>query len=221
MTPVLEAVGISHTWIRVARDIRVLDGVNLSLPAAKIAALYGSPGSGRSTLFRILGGFEPPGEGALLLDGQPVQGDDVPTRAAAIARRVGSPGSTPHPRWGALTFVASGLALQGVHREEREEKARLALERVDFARVQNALPDEFDAWGRIRLTWARCLAEGVALLLVDQAPIDRSLDAMRWELLVRLRDETGLGALFIPRFADVGREADARYEMASGHLKRL
>ena len=54
------------------RDIEVLKGVDINVPAGKIIAFVGPSGSGKSTLFHLLENFYQPNEGRVLLDGVPV-----------------------------------------------------------------------------------------------------------------------------------------------------
>ena len=50
-------------------DIKVLDGVNLTISKSEFFGLLGASGSGKTTLLRILGGFEKPDTGKIYLDG--------------------------------------------------------------------------------------------------------------------------------------------------------
>ena len=52
----------------------VIDGVDFDVAEGEFVAIVGPSGCGKSTLMNILAGFEPPGGGALLIDGQPHPG---------------------------------------------------------------------------------------------------------------------------------------------------
>jgi ABC-type sugar transport system ATPase subunit len=66
---VLEARGLTKSF----PGVRALDRADLSCRPGRVHALVGENGAGKSTLVRILTGNQPPDEGKLLLDGEPVR----------------------------------------------------------------------------------------------------------------------------------------------------
>ena len=72
----LECKGIGKSF----PGVRALGGVNLSLDKGQVLSLIGENGAGKSTLMKILAGVQPPDEGEILLDGNPVEIES--TRAA-------------------------------------------------------------------------------------------------------------------------------------------
>lgn len=68
-TPVLEIHEISKRF----DATQALDQVSLTLYPGQIHALLGENGAGKSTLIKIMTGIYQPDQGAMLLDGQPIQ----------------------------------------------------------------------------------------------------------------------------------------------------
>jgi len=61
----LVAQGISHHY----GDLRVLNGVDLTVKQGEIVSIVGSSGAGKTTLLQILGTLETPQSGLLTIDG--------------------------------------------------------------------------------------------------------------------------------------------------------
>src|SRR6187551_1690333 len=65
----LRATDISKAYPTPRGDLRVIDGVSLTLKRGEAAAIMGPSGSGKSTLLYILGALDPPTSGTVTLDG--------------------------------------------------------------------------------------------------------------------------------------------------------
>jgi ribose transport system ATP-binding protein len=65
----LEMKGITKRFPGVV----ALSGVSLDVRGGEVLSLMGENGAGKSTLMKILGGAQPPDEGQILIDGQPVE----------------------------------------------------------------------------------------------------------------------------------------------------
>ncbi len=64
----------------------VFRGVNLALQKGSLDFLVGPNGAGKSTLLALLGGALAPGEGRVLLDGEPIHRMDSSARASLLGR---------------------------------------------------------------------------------------------------------------------------------------
>lgn len=78
-------VSLEHVSFSYDLDTRVLDDVNLTIPAGRMTALVGESGAGKSTLADIVMGLRQPTSGQVLIDGEPAQ--DIDT--VAYRRKVG------------------------------------------------------------------------------------------------------------------------------------
>jgi NHLM bacteriocin system ABC transporter ATP-binding protein len=72
------SIEISHLNFRYAADLpQILRDVSLSVRPGEFVAIVGPSGSGKSSLFRLLLGFEQPESGAIYYDGQDLAGLDI------------------------------------------------------------------------------------------------------------------------------------------------
>lgn len=51
------------------RQVKALDGIDLSIEKSKFTAIVGASGSGKTTLLNIIGGLYKPTEGTVIVDG--------------------------------------------------------------------------------------------------------------------------------------------------------
>ncbi|TXN66792.1 ATP-binding cassette domain-containing protein, partial [Methylobacterium sp. WL18] len=103
----LHAEAVSHAFDIRGAPLPVLDRVSLSVAPGGFVALLGPSGCGKSTLLRLVAGLEPPDEGAITVDGRPVEGPD-PSRLLVFQD------PTLYPWRTVRGNVALGLEAQGV-----------------------------------------------------------------------------------------------------------
>jgi branched-chain amino acid transport system ATP-binding protein len=68
------ALEIQDLYVGYYADLNILQGVNLKAQRAKVTAILGANGVGKSTLFKAIYGFLKPNAGQVLLDGKNVVG---------------------------------------------------------------------------------------------------------------------------------------------------
>jgi branched-chain amino acid transport system ATP-binding protein len=177
MTPLLELRGVSRHFGGVA----ALSDVSFSLPHGAVIGLMGPNGSGKTTLMNVISGVDAPTEGAVLLDGEPVQGLAANTLALrGIARTFQHIRLIPDltaaqnvtlalrsPLAGAFDIL---LRLPRLGRIERDRHARGVelLRRVGAGQHAGALAGDLSYGDRRRIEIARALASEPRLLLLDE-----------------------------------------------------
>ncbi len=158
-------------------DNKVLDRVDLEMPAGQVTALIGPSGCGKSTFIRILNRMHelvPTAKlaGRVLLDGVDIYGDDQsPTRTRT---RIGMVFQKPNP-FPAMSIednVLAGLRLTGRKAPDRGELLRTSLERAGlWNEVRGRLREPGGALSggqQQRLCIARALAVTPEILLMDE-----------------------------------------------------
>jgi len=176
----------------------VLRDVNLNLQRGSITAIIGPSGEGKTTLLRIISGFEVPTEGSVTIAGRRVTGTGV-VQVPPEKR-----GVTIVPQEGALfphLSVAGNVAFGLRHRRSEQSKRRIAevLEMVGLAGYEKHRPSELSGGMQQRVALARALAPSPELVLLDEpfAALDLGLrDQVREETVRALRN-SGATALWV------------------------
>jgi NitT/TauT family transport system ATP-binding protein len=131
----------------------------------------------------------------LLLWGQPVDG----VRNGAQGLSFVFQEATLMPWARVLANVRLPLDLAGMARAEAETRARAALQRVGLEKFEGALPRELSGGMQMRVSIARALVTGPALLLMDE-PFGALDEITRWRLdsdLLGLWQAQGLTVVFV------------------------
>ncbi|MDO9502343.1 ABC transporter ATP-binding protein [Falsiroseomonas sp.] len=188
--PLTQGITLERVTASYPDGTRPFADFSAEIPAGRITLIAGPSGIGKSTLVEILTGLVLPGEGRMLIDGQPLTEDMLPFWRRQVAYL---------PQDGFLfndTIRANLLAGRAVG-----EDAELwsALEKVGAAALVRALPDGLETvvgergdrlsgGERQRLGLARCLLQPARLLVLDEpsSALDKDSEA------IFLRSLTGL-----------------------------
>ena len=166
---------------KVHGDAVAVDGIDLRVGGGEFFSLLGPSGCGKTTTLRMIGGFDEPTDGRILLDGADLAG--TPAHKRPINTVFQSYALFPH-----LTVaqnVEYGLRWRpGVDRAERRRRAAEALELVRLTRLAGRRPVQLSGGEQQRVALARALARRPDAVLLDE-PFS-SLDA---SLRTRVREE--------------------------------
>jgi ABC-type polar amino acid transport system ATPase subunit len=156
-------------------ELRVLDGVSLSVSRGQVATIVGPSGGGKSTLLRCITGLDTFQDGEVQVDEVLFRPNaahhEVAGALRALRRRVGMVFQQFHlfPHMTVLDNVLSGpLFVLNRKREEAEPEARQLLERVGLAEKLTAMPDQLSGGQQQRVAIARALAMKPEAILFDE-----------------------------------------------------
>jgi oligopeptide/dipeptide ABC transporter ATP-binding protein len=205
-------------------SVRALRGVDLTIPDRGAVSLIGESGCGKTTLGRILCGYEKFDGGDVVIDGQSLR-ELKPSDRVPYFRRVQmihqDPYSALNPTRTIGQILADPLALRA--RQLDADGGWLATRRAELLGLVGLDPDYvlpryphmLSGGMRQRVVIARALTVDPEVLVADEAVsmIDVSLRLGILQLLRDLRDQVGVSVLFITH--DV---ATARYIGDGGEL---
>ncbi|MFD8686842.1 ABC transporter ATP-binding protein [Streptomyces sp. NPDC059651] len=177
--------------------VPVLDGVDLDVVPGEILTVVGPSGCGKSTLLRTLAGLLPALGGEVSQDGEPVTAPRA-ERALVFQDDALLPWRTVRAN------VELPLAIQGVGRAERRERAAGWLARVGLAEHAAKLPHRLSGGQRQRVQLARALAAGPRAVLMDEpfGALDAQTRAGMQQLLVEVLRGTGATVVFVTHDVD-------------------
>jgi tungstate transport system ATP-binding protein len=139
---------------------RIVDGVSLSIEAARRAVIVGPNGAGKSVLLRLCHGLLRPTAGTIRWNAPEVQG--APRRQAMVFQR------PVMLRRSALANVMYALGVAGVPRHEREERGREALRKVGLEALAGNPARVLSGGEQQRLALARAWALKPEILFLDE-----------------------------------------------------
>jgi len=172
-----------------------VENLNLSIEAGKFVTLLGPSGCGKSTSLRMLGGFETPTSGRILLNGKDV------TRVPPNKRNVNIvfQDYALFPHMTVAKNIAFGLELKGLDNDKIHRRVLELLELVQLQDYAKRLPAELSGGQRQRVALMRALAPDPDVLLLDE-PLS-ALDAkLRQQMQIELKaiqEKTGKTFMFV------------------------
>ncbi|MDY6995757.1 MAG: ABC transporter ATP-binding protein [Actinomycetota bacterium] len=177
----------------------VLDGIDLALPQAGTTAIVGSSGCGKTTLLRLIAGFETPDSGSVVISGRQVSGPGVhvPAHRRAVGYVAQDGALFPHLTVG--QNIAYGLP--GSHRSAavRRRVAEL-LETVALEpSYASRRPHQLSGGQQQRVALARALARQPELMLLDEPfnALDAGLRASTRKAVADLLTAAGVTTLVV------------------------
>jgi len=191
MQPVVQFENITKAYGQAV----AVDNLNLSIEPGKFVTLLGPSGCGKSTTLRMLGGFETPNAGRILLAGKDVTHLPPNKRNVNIVFQ----DYALFPHMDVARNIAFGLELQGKSSDAIHRRVTELLALVRLEAFSTRLPSELSGGQRQRVALMRALAPDPQVLLLDE-PLS-ALDAkLRLQMQIELKsiqETTGKTFLFV------------------------
>jgi iron(III) transport system ATP-binding protein len=177
----------------------VLDHIDLHVAAGSTTAVVGSSGCGKTTLLRLVAGFEAPDAGTVTIAGRQVASPErsVPAHRRSVGYVAQDGALFPHLTVG--QNIAYGLPGGARSREVRDRVAEL-LETVSLdASYASRRPHQLSGGQQQRVALARALARKPVLMLLDEpfSALDTGLRASTRKAVARLLAGAGVTTLLV------------------------
>ena len=171
-------------------EFTAVDNIDLDIYKGELFSLLGGSGCGKTTLLRMLAGFEPPSSGTIYIDG--VDMTDVPPYARPINMMFQSYALFPH-----MTVeqnVAYGLKRDKIQKDEITRRVDEILSMVELSDFIKRKPHQLSGGQRQRVALARALVKRPKVLLLDEplGALDKRLREQTQFELINIQDQLGV-----------------------------
>jgi spermidine/putrescine transport system ATP-binding protein len=178
----------------------VLKGISITIAAGEFITLLGESGSGKTTMLRLIAGFEQPSSGEIWMDGSRL--DTLPPYKRRVNTVFQQYALFPHLN--VRDNVAYGLRVTNVPSNEIDARVADALRMVKMDSFVSARPATLSGGQQQRVALARALVNRPLLLLLDEplSALDANLRKEMQSELKSLQREVGITFLFVTHDQD-------------------
>ncbi len=180
---------------KVFGNVVAVDHVSFEIEDGEFFTIIGPSGHGKTTVLRIIAGFEIPEEGHVYFDDRDVTFLKPYERGTAMVFQ-------NYALWPHMTVydnIAYGLRLRKVPDEEIRKKVKWVLELLDLEGTENRYPLQLSGGQQQRVALARALVVEPKVLLLDEplSNLDAKLRIEMREELKRLQRRLGITTVYV------------------------
>ena len=221
--PIIQANDLYYEIINHDNQIRILQGLNLSINAGEQVAIIGSSGSGKSTLLSLLAGLDVPTNGSVQIQSKMFSQLDEDGRAEVRSASMGFVFQSFQllPSLTALENVM--LPLQLKNQPNAKELALEALKKVGLSARVTHYPKQLSGGEQQRVAIARAFATQPEILFADEPTgnLDHATGQMIIELLFKMNAEAGTTLVLVTHDIQLANRCQRQLKLANGVLQKL
>jgi spermidine/putrescine transport system ATP-binding protein len=176
-------------------EVRAVDGVSLDIRPGEFFSLLGPSGCGKTTTLRMIGGFELPTAGRILLRDRDVTNDPPDKRPVNMVFQQ----YALFPHLDVADNIAFGLRRRHVDRGEIGRRVGEALDLVRLGGYERRKPSQLSGGQQQRVALARALVNRPNVLLLDEplGALDLKLRRQLQVELKRIQSEVGITFVYV------------------------
>lgn len=212
--------GLTKVFRGRGEEVVAVDRLNLTVQDGELVTLLGPSGCGKTTTLRLVGGFEDPTAGEVLLGGQRIT--HLPPQRRDTATVFQSYGLFPH--MSVYENVAFGLKVRRLPRKEIRRRVMETLELVGLSGLEHRPPGQLSGGQQQRVALCRALVTEPKVLLFDEplSNLDAKLRVETREQIRKIQKELGITSLYVTHDqAEAMSISDRVAVMNAGRLQQL
>ncbi|HYL58169.1 MAG TPA: ABC transporter ATP-binding protein [Candidatus Acidoferrales bacterium] len=219
----IEARGLDKTFYDAGREIRVLQGLDLTVRAGEEIAIVGQSGTGKSTLLHIIGSLEEPTAGRVFFEGQDLFALDQKALAEFRNRKLGFVFQF-HYLLADFTALENVMMPALIGRVDDASARRSATEMLELVGLGDKLgrrPAELSGGEQQRVAVARAVVLRPKLLLADEPTgnLDPHTAEEVHALFHRLNRELGVTLVIATHNEQLMRSVGRALRLSEGKLR--
>jgi len=222
LPPIIETSKLVKEYVQGDRPLRVLNGVDMKVEQGEFMAIMGPSGSGKSTLLNMIGALDKPTSGKVYIKGVDLSTLNDNQLAELRNREIGFVFQFFNliPRMDALGNVELPMAIAGVSRRDRRDRAAKTLELVGLGDRMDHKPSELSGGEQQRVAVARALVNEPSLLLCDEVTgnLDSNTGDAIIQLLRSLNREQGKTFVLITHDPVVAQSTERLIQLHDGEI---
>lgn len=205
--------------------IQAVNHVDLEIKKGDFIAIVGPSGSGKSTMMNLVGALDLATCGDIYLGKQDIELLEESELAQIRGQKIGFVFQTFNliPTLTALDNVALPMMFLGVEKEERDERARILLEKLGMGPRITHYPNELSGGERQRVAIARALANNPDVILADEPT--GNLDSKKRDevaqLFLKLNKEEGKTIILVTHDLEFAQHAHKIYQLKDGKIVKV
>ena len=181
-------------------SVKALKGVSLKIHPGEFCTLLGASGSGKSTILRVIAGFETLDSGRLEIN------DEDMSKMSIAERNIGMvfQNYALFPHMDVFQNIAFGLEMRKLDKSQIKEKVNEVLELVGLTNQKNRLPSALSGGQQQRVALARAIVIEPKILLMDEplGALDKNLRNDMQKQIKNLHKDLNITVVYVTHDQD-------------------
>jgi putative ABC transport system ATP-binding protein len=219
---IIEIRNLSKVYDAKTIPVYALNGVDLAFREGEFTCIVGPSGSGKTTMLNLLGGLDSPTGGEIVIDNIDITGLKSRKLIDFRLRNIGFVFQSFNliPVLTAKENVEFIMQLQGVNKEQRDNRTIELLESVGLGDKVNVRPNKLSGGQQQRVAVARALASKPKFILADEptANLDSRSAENLLEIMEKLNKEENITFIFSTHDARVVAKARRVITLEDGKI---